>query len=60
LADANGIQAEGYAAEDVTFSAGLKTMLREELARVKAVLDVELLATEPKYLGPPIHLASAN
>jgi SanA protein len=30
-----------------------RTMLREVLARVRVVLDIYVLHTEPKYLGPP-------
>ncbi|HLG02654.1 MAG TPA: SanA protein, partial [Bacteroidia bacterium] len=31
----------------------LKTTVREYFARVKAVLDIYLLNTQPKFPGPP-------
>ncbi|WP_309386730.1 SanA/YdcF family protein [Cerasicoccus frondis] len=60
IAQENGFSATGYAARDVSFTTGLKTHLREELARVKAVLDLHVLNTEPKYLGKKIYLATAD
>ncbi|MEO0794039.1 MAG: ElyC/SanA/YdcF family protein [Verrucomicrobiota bacterium] len=57
LGQAHDIDVVGFAARDVPAVVGLKTMVREELARVKAVLDVTVLRTEPKFLGPPVHLA---
>jgi len=60
LADEHGLKANGYAARDVSFTTGFRTMVREELARVKAVLDVKVLDTEPKFLGPEIKLATAD
>jgi vancomycin permeability regulator SanA len=56
LARHHGIDATGYAARDVTASAGLRTRLRENLARIRAVLDLHLLRTSPKFLGDPIPL----
>lgn len=56
LARHHGIDAIGFAAQDVTSPAGLRTRLRENLARVKAVLDVHILRTSPKFLGAPIPL----
>ncbi|GHC07240.1 SanA/YdcF family protein [Cerasicoccus arenae] len=60
LAQENGMDATGFAARDVPFNTGIKTNLREELARVKAVLDVQVLDTRPKYLGREIYLLTAN
>lgn len=54
LAREKGIEAHGFPALDVEGEAGRKTQLREELARVKAVLDVKVLGTEPKFLGEPV------
>ena len=34
----------------------LKTYVREVFARVKAVLDMHLLHTQPKFYGPPVVL----
>jgi len=53
LADQFGINAVGLNAKDVPGNSGWKTMLREYLARVNAVLDVHLLGTTPKFPGPP-------
>jgi SanA protein len=54
LAQQKGIEAYGYPARDVEGEGGRKTKLREELARVKAVLDVKFLGTDPKFLGEPV------
>ena len=57
LARRVGINAVGYDAGDVGGRGGLLTHLREYLARVQAVLDVEVLGTEPKFLGAPVLIA---
>jgi SanA protein len=51
LADAVGIESFGLDARDVPVSRSVKTFLREKLACVKAVLDVHILRTRPKFLG---------
>jgi SanA protein len=56
LAQANGLDAVAYNAEDIKLEWALKTYVREAFARVKAVLDVNLLRTQPKFLGPPVRL----
>ena len=56
IARHHGIDAIGFAAKDVTTRAGLRTRVRENLARVKAVLDVHVLRTSPKFLGHPVPL----
>lgn len=48
-----GINAVGFNAKDVPGRYGLKTAIREYFARVKAVLDIYVLRTEPKFPGPP-------
>lgn len=48
-----GIEAFGFPARDVRGRAGLRTRAREELARVKAVLDMKILNTQPKFRGKP-------
>lgn len=53
LAQQNGIEAFGYNAEDVNQYAGLKTNLREYLARVKVFWDF-LFGVEPKFGGKRI------
>ncbi|WP_336690566.1 MULTISPECIES: SanA/YdcF family protein [unclassified Chryseobacterium] len=53
LAKQNGMQAFGYNAPDVNKYAGLKTNLREYLAKAKAYLDL-LLGVEPKFGGDKV------
>lgn len=52
IARANGLAFVGYNAKDVETSGGTKTRLREVLARVKMWLDVRILKTPPRHLGP--------
>jgi SanA protein len=54
LAQAFGIDAWGLNAEDVPVTLSVKTFLREKLACVKAVLDVNVLGTQPKFLGEKV------
>ncbi len=54
LADHFGLDAVGYDAEEVSYAGGLKTRLREKLARVKTVLDVHVLGTGPRFYGDPL------
>ncbi len=54
LARAAGMEAHGLNARDVSVAVAPKTFLREKLACVKAVLDVTVLNTRPKFLGEKI------
>ncbi len=54
LAKAFGIEAHGFNAADVPVTVSIKTFLREKLACVKAVLDVNVLGTRPKFLGEKV------
>ncbi len=58
IANHFGINAVGFNAQDVPNRYGFKTMLREYFARVKAILDIYVLNTQPKFPGPaePIKL----
>lgn len=49
-----------YAAPGEEPSLATRTMLREFFARVKAVLDIYVLRTEPKFLGAPQPVDSGN
>ena len=49
------MEAFGYNAPDVNKYAGLKTNLREYLAKAKAYLDL-LLGVEPKFGGDKISI----
>ncbi|MDF1739848.1 MAG: ElyC/SanA/YdcF family protein [Verrucomicrobiales bacterium] len=57
LAGHFGLNAVGYDAREVSYAGGLKTRLREKLARVKTVLDVHLLGTGPKFYGDPLPIS---
>ena len=46
-----GCNAYGYAAPDVNGRYSIKTTIREQLAKIAAVLDV-ILRRGPKFLGP--------
>ena len=54
LARKNGIEAYAFNAKSVSFSFSPKTFIRESLARVKAVLDIYILGTSPKFLGDEV------
>jgi len=56
IAKHNGINAIGYNAKDLHGKNGLKTRIRERFARIKAILDVFILRTKPKFLGEKIKI----
>ena len=56
LAEKHGLDAIGLNCRDVGSIGGLRTRLREYLARVKTVLDVSVFGTEPKFYGPKVEL----
>ncbi|MDX5325726.1 MAG: YdcF family protein [Bacteroidota bacterium] len=60
IADNRGIHAIGFNAKDVGTSYGFKTRLREKLARVKTLLDLHILNTEPKFLGEEIQIGGQD
>lgn len=51
MAKHSGMDAVSFNAQDVAGRGGLKTKLRELLARPKMLLDLHLLRVEPKHLG---------
>ncbi len=53
IARRHRIDAYGFPAQDVTGPAAQKTYSREYLARVKALLDVEIFNSQPRFLGKP-------
>lgn len=55
LAENHGIKAIGFNAKEVTYRYGLKTKLREFLAKTKAVIDIAF-NIPPKYLGEKIEI----
>jgi SanA protein len=60
IAGHRGIDAFGWNAGDVHWNGSWKTRVREKLARVKTVLDIHLLGSEPRYLGDRIALGDAG
>ncbi|WP_239027031.1 SanA/YdcF family protein [Geomonas oryzisoli] len=52
----NGIDAIGYNAADVDAYNSFRTRCREQLARVRTVLDVCLLSTAPRFGGEKIEI----
>ncbi len=54
IANRRDITAIGYNAKDINLRLGLKTMIREYLARCKAILDIVILNKQPKFLGEQI------
>lgn len=56
IARQKGMEAIGFNARDVDQFYGLKTMLREKLARTKMLLDIHVLDTQPKFLGTEIEI----
>jgi len=59
IAGRRGIDAIGFNADEVDAFNSFRTRCREHLARVKAVLDVCVLGTQPKFLGEKIHIRLA-
>ncbi|GEM49857.1 hypothetical protein DC3_54920 [Deinococcus cellulosilyticus NBRC 106333 = KACC 11606] len=56
LARAHGLDAIGFNAQDVGGYGGMRVLLREQFARLAAILDVKVLNTQPKFLGEPIQI----
>lgn len=56
IADYYGIQAIGFNAQGIPFSWDMKTPIREFFARFKAVLDLYVLHTQPRFLGKKIEI----
>ena len=54
LAQHHGMEAWGFDAADPPSEMTLRTRLREKFACVKALLDVHVLGTRPRFLGDPI------
>jgi len=56
LAQHRGVDAIGFAAEDVDAYSGFTTRCREQLSKVGAVLDVYVWRRGPKFLGPRVEV----
>lgn len=59
LADHFGVRARGFNAQDVGGASGLKNLIRESLARVKLLLDLQF-GVGPRFLGEPIELPDSR
>jgi SanA protein len=60
LAEHRGLDAIGFNADDVDAYNSFRTNCREQLARIKAVLDVYVLGTKPKFLGPRVEIGKTG
>lgn len=60
VAHANGIEAIGYCARDVSLRGGIKTRIREQLAVMKAAADAYALEREPRFYGPRVMIGSPH
>lgn len=56
IARCKGIDAIAFDAQNVQLRYSLSTLVREELAKVKALLDVSVLLTQPHFQGSPINI----
>lgn len=56
IAERYDIDAIAFNAKDVPSRYSLKTMVREYFARLKAVLDLYVLGTDPKFLGEKVEI----
>jgi SanA protein len=56
IAQTQGISAVAYPAKDVSVRQGLRTRLREALARVRTLLDLHVLGRKPRFLGAKIEI----
>jgi SanA protein len=59
IARANGIDVVAFPAKDVPGRGGLRTRLRESLARVRTLLDVHLMGRKPHFLGPNVQIGKS-
>jgi len=60
IARHRGVDAIGFNAREVGGGGGLRTKCREQLARLKAVLDVYVFAKKPRFLGPRITIGGGD
>jgi SanA protein len=58
ISQAKGVKAIGYNAKDVAFARGYLVLVREKLARVKAVLDL-IVGKQPKFYGSKVAVGNA-
>jgi len=56
IASHRGLDAIAFNAKDVGGFAGFRVNLREHMAQVRAVLDILIFGTRPKFLGPKVEV----
>jgi len=56
----HGLDVIGYNARGVNLHSAFKTRCREQLARVKAIIDVIIINRQPKFLGEPIVIGEST
>jgi SanA protein len=60
IARHHGIEAVGFNAEDVDFSEGFTTHLRDILSRLRAILDIYAFGAAPNFSGEMITVGAQN
>jgi len=55
-----GVDAIGFNAKEVSAYQSSSTKIREQFARVKTILDICLLGTQPKFLGTKIEISEST
>jgi len=60
LAQHKGVEAVAFSARKVAVNRSLRSRVREVAARVKAVADIYVLRTKPKFLGDKIEIQIGN
>jgi SanA protein len=58
IAQHAGIYAIGYAAKNVPDAYSIKTSIREYFARTKAILDIFIFPTKPRFLGDSVQIGT--
>jgi len=56
IAENHGINAIGFAAQDIIHLGKIRLQIREYLARVKAWIDVKIINKSPKFLGEKVNI----
>ncbi len=56
IARKKGLDAVAFAAGNVPTEFGVRVLIREMFAKVKAVMDVYIFRTEPRFLGEPVRI----
>jgi len=60
IAETISLDAKGFVAQEVPEDYGFKTRLREFGARLKAIMDIHVLNTKPKFYGPKVPIGGVN